>query len=127
MGEKMKKVVNNIFKYTYKTILLITIAVFTIALIGACFFYTNRSYDTLNPVLLITGSLIYLFFVIKLYRFAITLNEKRQNILVAILLICQFLLLFLVTQVVSSIPQVDLIHILTEINRQINFSLLFSR
>lgn len=112
----MKKIVNNIFKYIYKTILLITIAVFTIALIGACFFYTNRSYDTLNPVLLITGSLIYLFFVIKLYRFAITLNEKRQNILVAILLICQFLLLFLVTQVVSSIPQVDLIHILTEIN-----------
>lgn len=112
----MKKAVDNIFKYSYKIILLITIAVFTVALIGACFFYTNRSYDTLNPILLITGSVIYIFFVIKLYRFAVTLNEKRQNILVMILLIGQFFLLFLVTQTVSSIPQVDLIHILTEIN-----------
>lgn len=112
----MRKAIDGIFKYSYKIILLITIAVFTVALIGACFFYTNRSYDTLNPILLITGSVIYVFFVIKLNRFAVTLNEKRQNILVMILLIGQFLLLFLVTQTVSSIPQVDLIHILTEIN-----------
>lgn len=112
----MKKVVDNVLKYAYKLILIFTIGVFAIALIGAVFFYVNRSYDYLNPIVLIIGSIIYLLVMIKLYRFIMKLSNKKKRIICVILLILQFILLFISTQVISSIPQVDLIHILTEIN-----------
>lgn len=108
----MKKVVN----VCYKIILIFIIVCLSISLIGATFFYVNRSNNYLNPIILIIGSIVYLLLLIKLYKFIIKQSDKNKKITVIILLILQFLLLFLSSQIISSVPKVDLIHILTEIN-----------
>ncbi|MBQ6686896.1 MAG: glycosyltransferase family 39 protein [Bacilli bacterium] len=107
---------NKLFSFINKFLIIFTIICFSISLIGAVFFYVNRSHDYLNPLVLIVGSIVYLFLLIKLYKIIIRLDEKKKKIIVFVLLILQFLLLLLSTFVISSIPQVDLIHILTEIN-----------
>lgn len=112
----MKNLVNKMFNFVNKLLLIFTIICFSISLIGAIFFYTNRSYDYLNPLVLIVGSIVYLLLLIKLYKVIIKLDDKKKKIIVGILLGLQFILLLISTFVISSIPQVDLIHILTEIN-----------
>lgn len=112
----MKNLVNKMFNFVNKFLLIFTIICFSISLIGAIFFYTNRSYDYLNPLVLIVGSIVYLLLLIKLYKVIIKLNDKKKKIIVGILLGLQFILLLISAFVISSIPQVDLIHILTEIN-----------
>ena len=113
----MKNLVNKMFNFVNKFLLIFTIICFSISLIGAIFFYTNRSYDYLNPLVLIVGSIVYLLLLIKLYKVIIKLDDKKKKIIVGILLGLQFILLLISAFVISSIPQVDLIHILTEINR----------
>ena len=112
----MKNLVNKMFNFVNKFLLIFTIICFSISLIGAIFFYINRSYDYLNPLVLIVGSIIYLFLLIKLYKVITKLDDKKKKIIVGILLGLQFILLLISAFVISSIPQVDLIHILTEIN-----------
>lgn len=112
----MKKVLDKTMNTGYKILLMFTILCFSIGLIGSVFFYVNRSYNYLNPVILIIGSIIYLFFIIKLYRFMIKLSEKAKIVICIILLILQFILLFTSSCVISSVPKVDLVHILTGIN-----------
>ena len=112
----MKNLVNKMFNFVNKFLLIFTIICFSISLIGAIFFYTNRSYYYLNPLVLIVGSIIYLLLLIKLYKVIIKLDDKKKKIIVGILLGLQFILLLISAFVISSIPQVDLIHILTEIN-----------
>ena len=112
----MKNLVNKMFNFINKFLLIFTIICFSISLIGAIFFYTNRSYDYLNPLVLIVGSIVYLLLLIKLYKVIIKLDDKKKKIIVGILLGLQFILLLISAFVISSIPQVDLIHILTEIN-----------
>lgn len=112
----MKNLVNKIFNFVNKFLLIFTIICFSVSLIGAIFFYTNRSYDYLNPLVLIVGSIVYLLLLIKLYKVIIKLDDKKKKIIVGILLGLQFILLLISAFVISSIPQVDLIHILTEIN-----------
>ncbi|MDY3800493.1 MAG: glycosyltransferase family 39 protein [Bacilli bacterium] len=112
----MKNLVNKMFNFVNKFLLIFTIICFSISLIGAIFFYTNRSYDYLNPLVLIVGSIVYLLLLIKLYKVIIKLDDKKKKIIVGILLGLQFILLLISAFVISSIPQVDLIHILTEIN-----------
>ena len=112
----MKNLVNKMFNFVNKFLLIFTIICFSISLIGAIFFYTNRSYDYLNPLVLIVGSIIYLLLLIKLYKVITKLDDKKKKIIVGILLGLQFILLLISAFVISSIPQVDLIHILTEIN-----------
>lgn len=112
----MKNLVNKTFNFVNKFLLIFTIICFSISLIGAIFFYTNRSYDYLNPLVLIVGSIVYLLLLIKLYKVIIKLDDKKKKIIVGILLGLQFILLLISAFVISSIPQVDLIHILTEIN-----------
>ena len=51
-----------------------------------------------------------------MYKVIIKLDDKKKKIIVGILLGLQFILLLISAFVISSIPQVDLIHILTEIN-----------
>ena len=111
----MKNLVNKMFNFVNKFLLIFTIICFSISLIGAIFFYTNRSYDYLNPLVLIVGSIVYLLLLIKLYKVIIKLDDKKKKIIVGILLGLQFILLLISAFVISSIPQVDLIHILTEI------------
>ena len=112
----MKNLVNKMFNFVNKFLLIFTIICFSISLIGAIFFYTNRSYDYLNPLVLIVGSIVYLLLLIKLYKVIIKLDDNKKQIIVGILLGLQFILLLISAFVISSIPQVDLIHILTEIN-----------
>ena len=112
----MKNLVNKMFNFVNKFLLIFTIICFSISLIGAIFFYINRSYDYLNPLVLIVGSIVYLLLLIKLYKVIIKLDDKKKKKIVGILLGLQFVLLLISTFVISSIPQVDLIHILTEIN-----------
>lgn len=112
----MKNLVNKMFNFVNKFLLIFTIICFSISLIGAIFFYTNRSYNYLNPLVLIVGSIVYLLLLIKLYKVIIKLDDKKKKIIVGILLGLQFILLLISAFVISSIPQVDLIHILTEIN-----------
>ena len=112
----MKNLVNKMFNFINKFLLIFTIICFSVSLIGAIFFYTNRSYDYLNPLVLIVGSIVYLLLLIKLYKVIIKLDDKKKKIIVGILLGLQFILLLISAFVISSIPQVDLIHILTEIN-----------
>ena len=112
----MKNLVNKMFNFVNKFLLIFTIICFSISLIGAIFFYINRSYDYLNPLVLIVGSIVYLLLLIKLYKVIIKLDDKKKKIIVGILLGLQFILLLISAFVISSIPQVDLIHILTEIN-----------
>ena len=112
----MKNLVNKMFNFVNNFLLIFTIICFSISLIGAIFFYINRSYDYLNPLVLIVGSIIYLLLLIKLYKVITKLDDKKKKIIVGILLGLQFILLLISAFVISSIPQVDLIHILTEIN-----------
>lgn len=112
----MKNLVNKMFNFVNNFLLIFTIICFSISLIGAIFFYINRSYDYLNPLVLIVGSIIYLLLLIKLYKVITKLDNKKKKIIVGILLGLQFILLLISAFVISSIPQVDLIHILTEIN-----------
>lgn len=112
----MKKLIDNTFEFTYKFVLIFSIICFSIALIGATFFCVNRSYNYLNPIVLIVGTIIFLFLVNKLYKTINKLNEKQIKIICCILLVLQFIFLFISTRLIRSIPQVDLIHILTGIN-----------
>ena len=66
----MKNLVNKMFNFVNKFLLIFTIICFSISLIGAIFFYINRSYDYLNPLVLIVGSIVYLLLLIKLYNFS---------------------------------------------------------
>lgn len=112
----MTNLVNKMINFVNKFVLIFTIICFSISLIGSVFCYTNRSYDYLNPLVLIVGSIVYLLLLVKLYKVIIKLDNKKKKIIVGILLGLQFILLLISTFVISSIPQVDLIHILTEIN-----------
>ena len=108
----MNKIINSL----YKVILVFMIICFSISLIGATFFYINRSGNYLNPLVLIIGSIIYLLLLIKIYKFLLKKDDKYKKVIVIILLILHFILLFISSQIISSVPKVDLIHILTEIN-----------
>lgn len=112
----MTNLVNKMINFVNKFVLIFTIICFSISLIGSVFCYTNRSYDYLNPLVLIVGSIVYLLLLVKLYKVIVKLDNKKKKIIVGILLGLQFILLLISTFVISSIPQVDLIHILTEIN-----------
>lgn len=112
----MKKTIDKIINGSYKLILIFTIICLSISLVGAVFFYVNRSYNYFNPIVLILGSIIYLLLIIKLYKYLTKLNDRTKKIISIVLLIFHFLLLFISSQIISSVPKVDLVHILTEIN-----------
>lgn len=112
----MKKTIDKIINGGYKVILIFTIICLSISLIGATFFCVDRSFDYLNPIVLILGSAVYLLLVIKLYKFLIKLDDKKKKIISIVLLVLHFIFLFISSQIISSVPKVDLIHILTEIN-----------
>lgn len=112
----MKKIINNIIDNGYKLLIIFTIICFGVSLIGATFFYVNRSFNYFNPIVLILGTIIYLVLLIRLYKFLIGLDDKTKKIISVLLLILQFILLFISYMTISSLPKVDLIHILTEIN-----------
>ena len=78
----MKNLVNKMFNFVNKFLLIFTIICFSISLIGAIFFYINRSYDYLNPLVLIVGSIVYLLLLIKLYKVIIKLDDKKKKIIV---------------------------------------------
>ena len=112
----MKKAVNKIIDIGYKFLLIFTIVCLTSATIGGVFFYVNRSYCYLNPLVLIIGIIIYFLLIYKLYRFVIRLSDKKKKVTVAILLLTQFVLLTISTIFIKSVPKVDLIHIISAIN-----------
>lgn len=122
----MKKIIDNTFNFTYKFILIFTFSCLSIALIGATFFYVNRSYDYLNPLVLIVGTILYLSIIIKLYKYITKLSENKIKYISICLLLIQFILLFISTKLIRSIPQVDLIHILTGINSLDNMGILIN-
>ncbi len=108
----MKTIINK----GYRLLLIFVILIFTTALLQAIFFYINRSGNHLNPILLLLGSLIYLLALIKLYNFIIKLPEERKKIINIVIIFIQLILLIISTFTISSVPKVDLIHIITEIN-----------
>lgn len=112
----MKKIINKIINIGYQLILIFTILCFFISLVGATFFYVNRSFNYLNPFVLIIGSILYLLLISKLYIYLTKRTDKTKKILSVVLLVFHFILLFISSQIIRSVPQVDLIHILTEIN-----------
>lgn len=112
----MKKLLNKVINCSYKLVLIFTIICFSISLIGAIFFYFNRSYNYFNPIVLIIGSIVYLLLLSKIYKLLIKLSDKKKKIICIILLVLQFILLITSTLIISSVPKVDLIHILTGIN-----------
>ena len=107
---------NKIINFTNKFLLIFTIICFSIALIGATFFYVNRSYKYLNPILLIIGSILYIILIHKIYKFIINISDEKKKKISILLIILQFILLLISSFIISSTPKVDLIHILTEIN-----------
>lgn len=112
----MKKTITKIINYGYKFILIFTIICLSISLVGATFFYFNRNFIFFNPIVLIIGSIIYLLLLAKIYNFIEKLTEDKKKIIAIVLLMLQFCLLLISSFMIRSIPQVDLIHILTEIN-----------
>lgn len=112
----MKKILDKIIDFNYNLILIFIIICFSVSLIGAVFFYVNRSFNYFNPLALIIGSIVYLFLIIKLYKYIIKLEEKTKKRICVVLLVAHFALLFISSQIIRSVPQVDLIHILTAIN-----------
>ncbi len=107
---------NKIIDNLYKIILVTSIICFSIALIGATLFCVNRSYNYLNPVILISGTILYLFTLKKVYKIIKERLINKKRIIILVLLIIQFILLFISTRLIHSIPKVDLLHILTGIN-----------
>ena len=112
----MKKLINKITLYGYKTILIFTIICLSIALLGATFFYFNRSFKFFNPIILIIGTIVYLVLLAKFYKYTKDLTPKRQKITAFILILLQLILLTISSLLIRSVPKVDLIHILTELN-----------
>ena len=105
---------NKILNISYNFIIIFTIICFLIALIGSIFFYINRSYNYLNPIILIIGTFIYILLLSKLYNYI--KNKNYSNKLIIVILIIEFILLFISSCLIISIPKVDLLHILTGIN-----------
>lgn len=122
----MKKVTNNIFKFIYKFLLIFTIIIFSIALFGGIFFYENRSFDRFNPIPIVIGIIIYIFLIFKIIKFISKLNEKQKKYITIGLIVVHFLLLLISAFLISSIPQVDLIHILKGINSLNSTNTLFN-
>lgn len=112
----MNNKVDKILSYLNKFTLIFSIICLLIALIGSIFFYINRSYKYFNPILLIIGSIIYLFLIFRLYKIIQNLNSKKKKMICILLLFFQFVLLCISTRLIHSIPKVDLVHILTGIN-----------
>ena len=112
----MKNFIDKSLFITYRVVLIVSIICLSIALIGATFFCVNRSFNYLNPLVLIMGTIIFLFLLIKLYKTITKLSEKKIKIICFALLATQFILLFISTRLIRSVPQVDLIHMLTGIN-----------
>lgn len=111
----MKKAIYNILNFINKFSLIFTIACLSIATLGAVFTYINSSNDYLNSLILILITIVYILGIIKIYKFIKKLNDKQNKIISAILLITQFLLLFISAKVLASISNVDLIHMLIEV------------
>lgn len=112
MKDKITRLINSGYKIT----IILSIIALIVALLGGTFFCINRSFDYLNPIILIIGTIVYILLVIKLYKFLKTLSEKKKKCLSVLLIVIQFILLLLSAFTISSIPKVDLVHILTEIN-----------
>lgn len=108
----MKKIID----ICYKAILILIIICLGISLVGATFFYVNRSNNYLNPIILIIGAVIYFGILYKIYNLVVKLNIKTKKIIAILILIIQFVLLLVSFCMIKSIPKVDLVHILTEIN-----------
>lgn len=111
----MKKVLHNILNFINRFSLVFTIICLGIATLGAVFNCINTSGEYLNSLILILLIIIYILAIIKIYKFINKLNDKQNKIISSILLVSQFLLLFLSTKIITSIPKVDLIHMLMEI------------
>ena len=120
----MKKIIDKILNISYKFIIIFTIICFSIALIGSIFFYVNRSHNYLNPLILIIGTFIYILLLSKLYKYIKNKTENKK--LITIILIIEFILLFILSSLIISIPKVDLLHILTGINSLNNTSTIIN-
>lgn len=120
----MKKIIDKILNISYKFIIIFTIICFTIALISSIFFYVNRSHNYLNPIILIVGTFIYILLISKLYKYIKDKTENKK--LITIILIIEFILLFISSNLIISIPKVDLLHILTGINSLNNTSTIIN-
>ncbi len=112
----MKNAVSKIFNIVYKFILIFTSICLFISLISATFFCVNRSYNYLNPLVLIIGSITYLLIIHKLYKYVTNLSEKNKKIICFILILFQFIMLMISTFTIKSVPKVDLMHITKAIN-----------
>ena len=120
----MKKIIDKILNISYNFIIIFTITCFSIALIGSIFFYVNRSHNYLNPIILIIGTFIYILLLSKLYKYIKNKTENKK--LITIILIIEFILLFISSNLIISIPKVDLLHILTGINSLNNTSTIIN-
>lgn len=114
----MKKVFNSILNFINKFSLIFTIVCLSIATFSAIFLYitSSKTRDYLNPLVLILMTIISILAIIKIYKFIKKLNEKQKKITCTLLIITQFILLFISSQFISSKPQVDLMELLIEIN-----------
>lgn len=112
----MKNFVNKIVNGSYRLLLIFVAICFSISLIGSVFFYVNRSGDYFNPVVLTIGTVVYIVLLYRLYRFIVNLDDNKKNIFCVAMLSIQFVLLFCSSCLISSVPKVDLLHILVEIN-----------
>lgn len=112
----MEKVINYILEKGYKIILIFSIFCLFISLIGGTFFYVNRSHIYMNPIVIILGSIVYIILLSKIYKYIVKLNSKSKKVISICLLIGHFILLVISSFIINSVPKVDLIHILTEIN-----------
>ena len=112
----MKNFVNKIVNGSYRLLLIFVAICFSISLIGSVFFYVNRSGDYFNPVVLTIGTVVYIVLLYRLYRFVVNLDDNKKNIFCVAMLSIQFVLLFCSSCLISSVPKVDLLHILVEIN-----------
>ncbi len=108
----MKKIIN----YGYKILVTLLIITFLIAIVGATFFCVNRSFNYLNPLVLIIGSIVSILLIKRIYVHIKKMDEKKKKYFVIGLFLIQIIMLFISFLFIQSIAKVDLIHIITGIN-----------
>ena len=108
----MKKIID----FGYKIILQFMMLIFFLSLFASIFLVINRDFNYLNPVIIIIGSILYLLFLSKIYKYLINLDLNNKKKIIYIMLFIQLILLIISVSLIKSVPKVDLIHIITELN-----------
>ena len=108
----MKKIID----FGYKIILQFMMLIFFLSLFASIFLVINHDFNYLNPVIIIIGSILYLLFLSKIYKYLINLDLNKKKKIIYIMLFIQLILLIISVSLIKSVPKVDLIHIITELN-----------